>query len=286
MDKIKVIDIGAMDLGELPYQPLIDKGICEIIGFEPCQEECDKLNKMGSGRYFPYFIGDGGDETFYQCNYPATSSIFRPNLLLLEKFQHLAEVTTLAEESTVKTRTLDSIKECRGADFLKMDAQGAELKILEHATEVLKDILVIQTEVAFVEMYIGQPFFAEIDQNLRKNGFAFHRFADRGRPHGRTFKPAVYKNDVTMALSQDLWNDAIYVRDFMTFDVLSPLKLAKVAQIMHEIYHSWDLAHYALQCYDKQKMTNKADLYAAKLAKPVTTDGQATKSTAETVKSA
>jgi len=271
-----------MDLGECHYKPLIEQGICEIIGFEPNEEECEKLNKAGNGRYFPYFIGTGEEETFYECNFPATSGIFRPNTELLKKFQHLDEVTTLAEESTVKTRTLDSIEECRGCDYLKMDAQGSELKILEHAEEVLKSIVVIQTEVNFVEMYIGMPLFAEIDQNLRKNGFAFHRFAARGAPHGRAFKPAIYQEDITLALSQDLWNDAIYVRDFMTWETLEPAKLLKIAKIVHEVYKSWDMVHYALQCYDKQTNSQMTREYEEKLKKPASTNGQDAKSMGET----
>ena len=45
---INVVDIGAMSLGERSeaYYPLLKQKICRVVGFEPVQEECDKMNAM------------------------------------------------------------------------------------------------------------------------------------------------------------------------------------------------------------------------------------------------
>ena len=53
-------------------------------------------------------------------------------------------------------------------------------------------------------------------------------------------------------LSQVLWGDAIYVRDFMRFDQLSPDALLKLAAILHENHGSLDLAAVALSAYDQK----------------------------------
>jgi len=55
---------------------------------------------------------------------------------------------------------------------------------------------------------------------------------------GRTFKPLLVNNDVNTAMSQMLWGDAVYVRDFMAFDRLAPVALLKLACIVHECYGS------------------------------------------------
>jgi len=88
---LKIVDVGAMSVGEgqEPYSRLLKALPCEVIGFEPIAAECDKLVRMRhEGRsYLPYFIGDGAIHTFYECNFPMTSSLFEPNTPLLAKFQ-------------------------------------------------------------------------------------------------------------------------------------------------------------------------------------------------------
>ena len=62
-------------------------------------------------------------------------------------------------------------------------------------------------------------------------------------------------------LSQILWGDAVYVRDFMLFDALSDQALLKIAAIVHATYHSVDLAAVALAAYDRQQRTELQQAY-------------------------
>jgi hypothetical protein len=75
-------------------------------------------------------------------------------------------------------------------------------------------------------MYKEQPLFADIDVFLRAQGFQLFRLAGTGR----TFKPLIRDNSFN-SLSQLLWPDAVYVRDFMAFDQLAPTALLKLAII-------------------------------------------------------
>jgi hypothetical protein len=118
---------------------------------------------------------------------------------------------------------LDDLPETAGADFLKLDVQGAELLVLEGAVARLADILVVHVEVEFLPLYKNQPLFADIDAFLRAQGFAFHTM----KPYGRTFKPAILNNDIYAQLNQLIWADAVYVRDFMRFDATPPRRLAQ-----------------------------------------------------------
>ena len=43
--------------------------------------------------FLPYAVGDASTQTFHECMFPATSSIFEPNTALLAKFQFLEELT-------------------------------------------------------------------------------------------------------------------------------------------------------------------------------------------------
>ena len=43
---LNILDVGAA-LNDLPpYQSLVDRGRARIIGFEPNQDECEKLNRQ------------------------------------------------------------------------------------------------------------------------------------------------------------------------------------------------------------------------------------------------
>src|ERR1700689_4259964 len=221
LPRLKIVDVGAMSLGEGTdaYSPLVHATPCDVFGFEPGTEELQKLKASAKPghHYLPYFVGDGSARTFYRCNYNMASSLFEPNTDLLNSFQALGELTIVQNTHAVETRRLDDIPELEGTDFLKVGVQGAELMVFEGAARLLENALLVHPEVQFVPLYKGVPLFGDIDIHLRSKGFALHRLTQAGR----TFKPLIFRNDVTAALSQILWGDAVYVRDFMAFDRLS-----------------------------------------------------------------
>jgi protein O-GlcNAc transferase len=263
LPRLKIVDVGAMSLGEGTdaYSRLTSATPCDVYGFEPGAKALAELKASAKPRhhYLPYFIGDGSPRTFYECNFNMTSSLFEPNMDLLAKFQHLVQVQ---KTHAVETKRLDDIPELDGTDFLKVDVQGAELMVFEGAGRILDNALVVHTEVQFVPLYKGASLFGEIDTYLRSKGFLLHRLTQVGR----TFKPLVFMNDVTAMLSQVLWGDAVYVRDFMQFDQLSGAALLKLATILHETCRSVDMAALALASYDRQNGSNLQQAYLAKLA--------------------
>ena len=249
--RILIVDVGAMALGAGTnvFEPLLKYDNCHVIGFEPVHSECEKLNNKSNKnrRYLPYFIGDGSDRTFHLCNNSMTSSLYQPNIELLNKFQNLAELCMVKENFPVSTKKLDDIEEVRDADFIKIDVQGAELDVFKGASNILREVLVIHTEVEFLPLYIDQPLFADIDQHLRSNGFQFHKFATVA---GRTLKPLVANKNINRSMSQQLWADAVYIKDILSCEKLPLAKIVKLAFIMHEVYRAYDFSHYALQQYD------------------------------------
>jgi len=263
-EPIKIVDVGAMMLGDKPpdYHALLKPGVAKVIGFEPDEKECQRLNQSHNDdcSFLPYIIGDGSEQTFNLCNHNMTSSFYEPNTNLLEKFQCLPELVQVIKRTPVSTKRLDDIDEVQNADYLKIDVQGAEVDVFNGAENLLADIMIVHTEVEFVPLYIDQPLFAEVDQILRKHGFLFHKFF-RGAIAGRTFKPLIVNNNVGQALSQSLWSDAIYVKNFLHYDQTPPEKLLKLAVILHDVYGSYDLVHYILSEYDKQTSAKYAERY-------------------------
>jgi FkbM family methyltransferase len=270
VETIKIVDVGAMSIGdgEEPYADLLKAAPCHVVGFEPNESELATLQSAGwIGRTFlPHFIGDGSEQTFYLCRAPMTSSLLQPDAGLLDYFQGLGELMKLANARRVSTMRLDDIPEVAGTDFLKLDIQGGEGMALAGATTMLRDVVLVHTEVEFVPLYRRQPLFGDIDAFLRAQGFTFHRFTSMS---GGTFKPMIYRNDPSAAMSQSLWGDAVFVRDFRTFRDVSPMKLLKLATILHENYRSMDLAALALAAYDAQMGTSIQPAYIGRFSPPV-----------------
>ncbi|MBN8519198.1 MAG: FkbM family methyltransferase, partial [Candidatus Accumulibacter sp.] len=147
-------------------------------------------------------------------------------------------------------------------DFVKIDVQGSELAVFQNGLRALSGTLLIQTEVEFVELYKGQPMFADVDSFLRGAGFQFHAFNGFG---SRTFKPLVVNGDINQGVRQALWSDALYVRDWMSLDVLDATKLKKYAVLAHDLLQSYDLAHLVLLTLDKKTGGSFAARYLGQL---------------------
>ncbi len=246
---LRCLDVGALALAGEP-EPWVRwamEGCAEVIGFEPLAQECERLNQQaaaqsGALRYLPWALGDGQEHTLHVTNVPMTSSLYPPARSTIDLFPALGDLMQVEKDVPMHTRRLDDLEEARPADFLKLDVQGAERMVLEHATETLKDVAVLQCEVEFVELYEGQPLFGDVDALLRRQGFSFLRFA---YTMGRPFRPLQLGADPNAAISQLLWADAIYVRDFRHREQWSERQLKAAAFLLHELYDAFDLAGLA-----------------------------------------
>ena len=260
---IVVVDIGASLLDNPPYATLLNSGCARLIAFEPNAEECRKLQERfpPPHRIFQHFVGDGQPATFHETNWFATGSLLRPNRELLEKFQHLHEVTTLVKEHSVATVALDDIAEIGDIDYIKIDVQGGELAVFKGAGKALGQAVLIHTEVEFVELYESQPLFADVDVFLRGRGFDFVRFTGFG---SRALKPVVINRDVN-AGNQQLWADAIYMRKWVRPEAIASAKLIKLAILAHDVYGFVDFTQFLLTELDKRTNSALAPAYMSRL---------------------
>lgn len=268
---VTIIDIGASIVGETvpPYQELIDAGSARLIAFEPDQAALEVLRQRYPAPHLclPFFVGNGKTATYYETNWGPTGSLFEPNTPLLRMFHNLSELTEVVATHSVETTRLDDIAEITDADFIKIDVQGAEQMIFENAERLLEKVALIQTEVSWVEMYKGMPLFGDIDRSLRTAGFQWHTRLGCGY---RSFLPFLNPENPHAAFRQELWGNVVYVRDWMHFGRLPPLKLVKLAVLLHDLYNSYDLAHLAFAAADAQAGTN----YAANYAEWISTEDQ------------
>lgn len=109
----------------------------------------------------------------------------------------LAEAHAVIGRAETPVCTLDAWCSGNGIDprqvsVVKMDIQGAELKALAGAGEILRSVPAVLLEVGFKRYYAGMPLFAEVEAFMRSRGF--ERFA-------------LYPSN-----EPEIWGDALYVR--------------------------------------------------------------------------
>lgn len=266
--RVNIVDIGASSHGQLtePYAPLMQADLAIVIGFEPDTEAHAKLCEIyadnKSYRYLPYFVGKGGPATYYETNWFMTGSLYKPNKPLLDAFFQLGDVVQLVAEHPVNTVSLDELSDLGSVDMIKIDVQGGELDVFKGGIKALADALVIWTEVEFVELYEGQPLFAEVEQFLRAQGFIFHCFTGIVP---RSFKPLILKDNPYAGIKQAIWSDAVFVRDFQKLDRLSNQQLKKLAAILDTVVQSPDFCLLVLKELDQREGSQLADDYCKSL---------------------
>jgi FkbM family methyltransferase len=248
---IDIVDVGAMAIKSQPeYAAILARAPCRVVGFEPVQAECDKLNTAaGNGKVFlPYFIGDGSSRTFHLTRFSMTSSLYEPNATIVGLFDQLAELTEVVRTECVPTKRLDDIAEISNMDLLKIDIQGAERDAFRGAKTLLQSCLAVWTEVEFVEIYKDQPLFGDVDAELRSHQLMLHRFLTL---EGCAYKPVVVSQDQNAGPRQHLWADVMYLRDPRTIDGLDSTKMLKLAVLAHDLLGSFDYAQLVLQHFDR-----------------------------------
>lgn len=262
---LRIIDVGANPIdGTPPYAPLLASGAATVLGFEPNPAALARLQAMkGAGdTYLPHAIGDGAAHTLHVCAAPGMTSLLQPNSAVLNRFHGFPDWGRVVERIPVATMRLDDIPEARGADMLKIDIQGGELMAMRHGEAVLRDIVVIQTEVEFLPLYQDQPLFSEVEQHLRAQGFVLHRFFPTV---SRVIAPMVVNNSIYEGMSQLVWADAIFVRDFTRLETFSDRQLLAASAILHDCYGSLDLVLHLLGEHDRRTGGGRAGAYLGAL---------------------
>jgi FkbM family methyltransferase len=240
------VDVGANPIDSVPpYKPMLDRGLCTVVGFEPQQAGLESLRQKAGPleTYLPYAVGDGSAQTLHVCWSPGMTSLLKPDARTLSLFRLFPDFGRVVASEQIQTRALDDIGEIKFLDFLKIDVQGSELAVFRSGREKLAGAVAIQTEVSFVPLYENQPPIGLVDTELRAQGFIPHALVELKR---WMIAPLLANNDPRKSLNQLLEADLVYVRDFRRPESLSDEQLKQLALIAHHCYRSHDLAVFCL----------------------------------------
>lgn len=259
--QVKIVDIGANPIDdEAPYAGLLAGGDAEVVGFEP---NPDALARLEAARgphetYLPHAVADGGRHSLKVCWAQGMTSLLQPNPVVLDCFHGFSAWGTVMETREVETVRLDDVAATEGMDYLKIDIQGGELMVFRNGVERLRDACVIHTEVEFLPLYVDQPLFSDVDQFLRAQGFVFHRFYPI---RSRMVRPMLLDGDIYAEMSQAVWADALFIRDFTKPESYSDRQLLVTARILHDCYKSFDVCARLLQEHDRRTGGSLLDAY-------------------------
>lgn len=229
-NKINVMDIGCRG-GGTPELFFLYKHI-NLIGFDADKDEVYNLNankelasQFNRAVFYNYALdAEEGIKTLYLTSSPGGSSLYRPSSKHKSLFSNSA--LDVISEIQLKTEKLDVVvaKEMiKDIDFIKLDTQGTELNILKGAEKsLLPNILMVESEVEFQEMYENQPLFPELDIFLREHNFTLFYL-------NRVYERISTLDSNKYGYSKGLltFGDVLYVKSILTSQDFTSEKIVK-----------------------------------------------------------
>lgn len=173
---LTLVDVGAS--GGMQAHWKIASPHLRFIGFEPDEREFENLRKKSDSRKAVYLntalYDHAGEIELRLLKHQQVSSVFEPNQRIVSRFPD-SDWFEEVRRVRVRVNTLDAelkANQIDDVDFVKLDVQGSGLAILKGADGLLRrSVFGLELEVEFLEIYKGQPLFADVDAFVKPYGF-------------------------------------------------------------------------------------------------------------------
>jgi FkbM family methyltransferase len=234
-----ICDIGASPTDPTPsIEDLINNTNSILYGFEPNEDEFNKLKQSEKKIYFNYGIGNGNNQILNICATPGMSSILEPNYEYLNLFHGMSEWAKIIKKKLIKTKKLDEVNFGKKINFFKIDVQGYESEIINNGKIKIKESLVVQLETSPIPLYKNEKTFSHICNQLENLDFELHMFSNI---HTRYFKPFVPTNSTYSGLHHLFQLDCIFIKKLSSISNLNIEELKKFILISLYSLKSYDL---------------------------------------------
>ncbi len=273
---VQIADVGARLNRKPPlYYELLSCKFAHLHAFEPEREAFERLQdaKTEQMSVYPYALGKPGKAIFYAHKIGSISSVYK---LAASSARFLGKgfwINRPIDPIEMKLETLDMIAGLPNIEILKMDAQGAELDIMKGGSMRLAECVMVIPEVRFFRMYEDEPLWADLDKEMRTQGFELHRFIhQKSVVLGSSQRSSFHKR----AGSQLLDGDAVYIRNAVDPSKLSNRQLKVLALAAGAMIGSHDLCAYCLDELSNRGVVSQdcADQYVSQLPVRLLADTQ------------
>ena len=252
--KIYICDIGASPCDPTNHiENLLVNTDSFLYGFEPNEEEFNKLEITDKKKFFNKAIGDGSDQLLNICRYPGWTSFLEPDEDYIKKFHNFENNSKIIKQIPMKTERLDEINFEKKIDFFKIDVQGFESIIIENGLNKISDALVVQLELSPVPIYKKEKSMSYVSNLMEKLNFNLNMFH---KINTKAFKPMIIANKTTIGLHTIFQLDCVFVRNFNEIEKLDQDKLKKLILIMFYSFKSYDFVDYLINKLDKISNSN------------------------------
>lgn len=177
--------------------------LTHFVFFDPDPRADMKLNHRSATIYATGLWSGKVEKTLFLTANPEASSVFELNGQVLDDFLN-APLHKVMRKESIRLDAMSNVIKEKKPDFIKVDAEGADLEILKGAEPYLREsCLGVFVEVSFTERHKGAPFFGDTDAYLRSLDFML---MDLYPEHW------IRSNDVfgLFSRAQVIWGNAIY----------------------------------------------------------------------------
>ena len=255
---IKICDIGASPKDKTKFiEELFISTNSTLIGFEPNNDEFEKLEKDNSRKkYYNFAIGDGKEKILNICKAVGMSSFLEPDFDYLNNFYGFDKWSQIVSKVNVKTKKLSDISD--KIDFLKIDVQGYESEVINHGKDKIKDCLVIQLETSPTPLYKNEKTLSATILELEKLGFTLHMFNNL---NARSFKPTIVNNNPFTGINHLFQVDCVLIKNLKIINDYEIESLKKLILILFYSFKSYDLVDYLIRLLDKKDNQKNIDKF-------------------------
>ncbi len=198
-DQVTIFDIGA-NRGSTTMEMLEIFPKAKIHAFEPFQDSADIFRKNHLDKANVTLVQKGMADRMGTATLNVNKSVDTNSLLASKKLGATSDKSCeTLNQVEINLETVDNYCKANAIErihVLKIDVQGAEIKVLKGAEQMLRSgkVDLIYLETYFVQQYEEQPLFHEIATLLHQYGFTLQDIYD------------AYYNDRHI-----LWSDSIFI---------------------------------------------------------------------------